>query len=720
MLNPESLLTALPVAAYITDTEGTITSYNEAAVALWGQRPAQGAKWSGFSRLYALDGSVLPFEGGQLATALKEGRAVRGSEVLAERRDGSRVHIIPYPTPLKDETGRTVGAINVLVDTGHQKEAETLAARLAAIVTSSDDAIISKTLDGYITFWNDSAERIFGYTAKEMIGQHITRLIPLELRHEEDEIISKLRAGKRIEHFETVRMAKNGRRINVSLTVSPMRNNAGDIIGASKVARDITDRKQAEAESARLAAIVTSSDDAIISKTLDGVIASWNAGAERIFGYEADEIIGQHITRIIPPELHDEEDEILARLREGQRIDHYETARVTKDGRRVDISLTVSPLRNDAGEVIGASKVSRDITEKKQAEKLQLLLVEELNHRVKNTLATVQAIANQSLVRSKSHKDFVSSFSGRLQALAKLHTLLTQTRMQGTELAELIATQVRLGSPDEDRVSINGPFLFLGAQEASHLGMVLHELTTNARKYGALSVPTGRLEVTWEVRSNGGRRLFLTWGESSGPKVRAPDARGFGLTLIEQTVRVHGGEASMHFAEDGLKCRIDWPLAEVPQEALSTATMRFSDSSILPTRVSPSLNGKRILIVEDEPLVAMDMQSMLSGAGCVPLGPAGSLDEAKRILATAKCDAALVDVNLRGEPIEGLLPLLREKGVPFAFVTGYGPKVLSKTFEETVTISKPFSAEQLLAVTEVLVYLRGAGSEVVPLKKKHR
>jgi two-component sensor histidine kinase/CheY-like chemotaxis protein len=407
-------------------------------------------------------------------------------------------------------------------------------------------------------------------------------------------------------------------------------------------------------------------------------------------------------------------------LSAGQRIDHYETERVTKDGRRVDISLTVSPMRNEAGQVIGASKVARDITEKKQAEKLQQLLVEELNHRVKNTLATVQAIANQSLVRSKNHKDFVSSFSGRLQALAKLHTLLTQTRMRGTELAELIASQARLGSPDEDRVSINGPFLFLSAQEAGHLGMVLHELTTNARKYGALSVPTGRLDVTWEVRSNGGRRLFLNWAESKGPKVRAPDARGFGMTLIEQTVRVHGGEASMHFAEDGLKCRIDWPLAEVPQEALSTATMRFSDASILPARVSPSLSGKRILIVEDEPLVAMDMQSMLRGAGCVPLGPAGSLEEARRILASEKCDAALVDVNLRGEPIEALLPLLRERDVPFAFVTGYGPKVLSKTFEETVTISKPFSAEQLLAVTEVLVYLRGAGSEVVPLKKKQR
>ena len=595
-MDTERLLEALPVAVYTTDAEGSITFYNQAAADFWGYRPELGMKWCGSFRLFWPDGTPLPHDECPMAIALKEGREVRGYEAVAERPDGTRVPFIPYPTALRDASGRVTGAINVLVNLG--------------------------------------------------------------------------------------------------------------------------DRKQAEAVAARLAAIVTSSDDAIISKTLAGIITSWNAGATRIFGYEADEIIGQHITRLIPAELQDEESVIISKLKAGERIDHFETVRVAKDGRRLDISLTVSPMRGESGQVIGASKVARDITEKKQAEKLQQLLVEELNHRVKNTLATVQAIANQSLIRAKSQRDFVTSFSGRLQALAKLHTLLTQTNMRGTDLSELIASQVRLGSPDEDRVSVNGPFLFLGPQEANHLGMVLHELTTNARKYGALSAMGGRLAVSWEVRTNGGRGLLMQWMESKGPKVRAPDARGFGMTLIEQTVRVHGGEVSMHFAEDGLKCRIDWPLAETPQETVSTATMQFGDSSIVPTRVSPSLTGKRILIVEDEPLVAMDMQSMLSAAGCVPVGPAGTLREAKRLLATEKCDAALVDVNLKGQPIEGLLPLLRQEGVPFAFVTGYGPKVLSKTFEETVTISKPFTAEQLLAVTEVLVYLRGAGSEVVPLRKK--
>ena len=596
MLDTKTVLEALPVAVYTTDAEGRITFYNQAAADLWGYRPELGSLWCGSWKLYWPDGTPLPHDQCPMAIALKEGRLVRGVEAVVERPDGTRVPFKPYPTPFKDQDGRVIGAVNVLVDLAERQDVEALAARLAAIVTSSDDAIISKTLDGTIT--------------------------------------------------------------------------------------------------------------------------SWNAGAERIFGYEAGEMIGQSILRLIPPELQDEETEIISRLKRGERIDHYEAVRVAKDGRRVDISLTVSPLRNEAGLIVGASKVARDITEKKQAEKLQQLLVEELNHRVKNTLASVQAIATQSLVRSKSNKDFVTSFSGRLQALAKLHTLLTQTSMRGTELTELIASQVRLGSPDEDRVSINGPFLFLGAQEAGHLGMVLHELTTNARKYGALSTATGRVAVSWHLQTNAGRKLLLQWTESGGPRVRAPQTRGFGMTLIEQTVRVSGGEVSMHFAEDGLKCWIDWPLSETPQETVSTATARFGDASVLPTQVSPSLQGKRVLIVEDEPLVAMDMQSMLSAAGCVVVGPAGTLEEAKRLLGAEDCDAALVDVNLKGKSIDPLLVELRQREIPFAFVTGYGAKVLSKTFEETVTISKPFSADQLLAVTEVVLYLRGAGS-VVPFKKRH-
>ena len=233
---------------------------------------------------------------------------------------------------------------------------------LAAIVDSSDDVIISKTLDGIITSWNKTAERVFGYSAREAIGSHITLIIPKDRLAEEDTIIARVKRGERLEHFDTLRQRKDGTLIDLSLTISPIKDSSGRVVGASKVARDITDRKRAERSTALLAAIVDSSDDAIVSKTLDGIITSWNKTAERIFGYLPEEAIGKHITLIIPRERWDEETNIIERVRHGERIDHFQTARRRKDGSLVDVSLTISPVRDSAGNIIGASKVARDIT----------------------------------------------------------------------------------------------------------------------------------------------------------------------------------------------------------------------------------------------------------------------------------------------------------------------------------------------------------------------
>ena len=242
--------------------------------------------------------------------------------------------------------------------------ADELAAWLAAVVDSSDDAIVTKTLDGTIRSWNRGAERIFGYTADEAIGRSIFLIIPEDCVEEEKDVLARVQQGERIDHFETVRLRKDGRRIPISLTVSPLRNEAGAIIGASKVARDISPRVQRDELRARLAAIVESSDDAIVSKTLDGVITSWNQGAERLFGYTAAEAIGRPIFLIIPADRTEEEHDVLARLRRGERIDHFETVRQAKDGRRIPVSLTVSPIRDQRGRIIGASKVARDISER--------------------------------------------------------------------------------------------------------------------------------------------------------------------------------------------------------------------------------------------------------------------------------------------------------------------------------------------------------------------
>ena len=220
---------------------------------------------------------------------------------------------------------------------------DSIIALLSAIVDSSDDAIVSKTVDGIITSWNRAAEKIFGYSANEVIGRSIRLIIPPELQAEEDYVLGQIRRGERVEHYETVRQTKDGRIIDISLTVSPIRNAQGEVVGASKIARDISERKRLES---LMFAVIDSSGDAIVTKDLNGVITSWNGGAEKMFGYSASEVIGQSIRLIIPPELQAEEDYVLREIRRGNRIDHYETVRQAKNGRRVDISLTVSPIRN--------------------------------------------------------------------------------------------------------------------------------------------------------------------------------------------------------------------------------------------------------------------------------------------------------------------------------------------------------------------------------------
>jgi PAS domain S-box-containing protein len=269
---------------------------------------------------------------------------------------------------------------------------------LAAIVESSDDAIITKDLNGIVTSWNDGARRMFGYTAEEMIGEPILRLVPKELHGEEDHILAKLRGGERIDHFETTRVRKDGERIEVSETISPVREDSGRIIGASKIARDISDRKRAEERSFRLAAIVDSAADAIISKDLTGIITSWNEGARRMFGYTAEEMVGRSIRTLIPEDLLYEEDEILAKLGAGERIDHYETVRRSKNGELLDVSVTLSPIRNSAGQVSGISKIARNISDRKRMEKVVMQseklattgrMAATIAHEINNPLASV-------------------------------------------------------------------------------------------------------------------------------------------------------------------------------------------------------------------------------------------------------------------------------------------------------------------------------------------
>jgi PAS domain S-box-containing protein len=438
----------LPVAVYSTDAEGRITFYNDAAASLWGRHPKLGQDWwCGSWRLYWPDGTPMGHDECPMAITLKTGHAARGVEAIAERPDGTRYPFLAYPTPLRNDKGELLGAVNMLID--------------------------------------------------------------------------------------------------------------------------ITERKRNEEAAQHYSAIVESSDDAILSKDVNGVITSWNSAARRLFGYTAQEAVGKSVTMLIPADRQDEEPKILERIRRGEKIDHYETIRQRKDGRFVDISLTVSPIRDLRGNVIGASKIARDISDRKRAEERQDLLLSEMDHRIKNLFALAIGIVSLSGRSARNVQDLVRSARERLSALARAQAL---TRSLGprddpqstkpTTLQSLIRTIIAPHDNIEDaqgeRITIAGPDLAISGSAVSSLALLLHEFGTNSAKYGALSAPKGQIEI---VSAEHGHTLALTWTERGGPAITsAPDGEGFGATLTRATVTGQlGGEISRDWRPEGLVIRLSLP-----------------------------------------------------------------------------------------------------------------------------------------------------------------
>ncbi|HET8551851.1 MAG TPA: PAS domain S-box protein [Gammaproteobacteria bacterium] len=327
---------------------------------------------------------------------------------------------------------------------------------------------------------------------------------------------------------------------------------------------ELSRSRRAERAAQQLAAIVESSDDAIVSKDTNGIIQTWNKGAEKLFGYRADEVIGKSITILIPPDRDDEEPMILARIRRGESVDHYETVRQRKDGSLVDISLTVSPIHNSAGQVIGASKIARNISERRAAEAHRELLLREVNHRSKNMLHNVQSIAVQTLHNAESPKAFEKLFMARLTALSHAHDLLAQSDWRGAALMELIALELAPYRGNEDaNWTISGCDVLLDAKTALALGMAFHELATNAAKYGALSTTAGRVEIRFRVTAGADERdmLHIDWTERGGPPVSKPSRRGFGSRLIQHGLAYElEAEVCLDFEPEGVRCTIDMPL----------------------------------------------------------------------------------------------------------------------------------------------------------------
>jgi PAS domain S-box-containing protein len=440
------ILDDLPAAIYVTDALGRITYFNEAAATLWGHRPSIGtSEWCGSWKLFWPDGRSLPHGECPMAVAIKEKRPVRGMEAIAERPDGTRVPFLPYPTPLFNDDGVPVGAVNMLVD--------------------------------------------------------------------------------------------------------------------------VTDRKQAELVKQRLASIVQFSDDAIISKDLAGVIQSWNAGAERLFGYTASEAIGRSVEMLIPCDRLNEEAEILSRIRRSERIEHYETVRQRKDGSLIDISLAVSPIIDADGTVIGASKIARDITERRKAQDQRELLFREMDHRIRNLFALASSVVTLSAQSADTPKELVSVVRDRLEALDRAHALtLPRRTAQSVQIGQSTATTLHnliraILLPYEDTkggrspVTLTGPDVPISAALATDLALVLHEFATNSAKYGALSSLAGHVDISC-AETNG--VFSLVWSERGGPRIDAqPANEGFGSQLARaMIVRRLGGELSHQWNSDGLVIRL--------------------------------------------------------------------------------------------------------------------------------------------------------------------
>jgi PAS domain S-box-containing protein len=432
-----------------------------------------------------------------------------------------------------------------------------------------------------VKYWSSVNTPVFGADgAIKFIIHHIEDVTEFVLSRERASRESVERIGgarARADRMEAEVLLRASEAVWVNVTESLVRNASGNPDYFVQVIDDITARKRANitvAESrSRLAGVVDSAMDAIISIDGGQSVVLFNGAAEKMFQREASEIIGQPLSLLLPQRFRAAHAEhILAFANTGvsnRAMGRLGTLNALRaDGTEFPIEVSISQT-SIAGEKLFTA-ILRDVTERKQAEDTQRLLLSELDHRVKNTLATVQAIALQTLSAESEPADFVESFSGRIQALGRAHGLLTRSSWQGADLSLLIGEQVALGPVGaDDRITFQGPQILLEPQAALHLGLVLHELGTNARKYGALSQPEGRLTTEWWLTGDAANlRLRLRWVERNGPAVVLPEKRGFGAVLIERSLRYAlGGDARLGFEPAGVTCEIMLPLPQVGQGA---------------------------------------------------------------------------------------------------------------------------------------------------------
>ncbi|HEY9015715.1 MAG TPA: PAS domain S-box protein [Gemmatimonadales bacterium] len=619
------------------------------------------------------------------------------------------------------------------------------AARLAAIVQSSADAIVSKRLDGTVLTWNPAAEKIFGYSAEEMVGKPIFTLIPPELHDEEREVLARIARGEQVAHFETTRLRKDGSRFPVDLTISPIRDASSRVVGASSIKRDISQRWIAEETSSRLAAIVRSSDDAIISKRLDGTVLDWNAAAERMYGIPAEEMIGQSIYRVVPDEYAEEERIILERVARGEHVAHYETMRRREDGQLIDVALTLSPIRDAAGTIVGASSIQRDITITKrtaeamrQASKMEAIgtLAGGLAHDFNNQLYAVSGFAHfigrdpnltpssrADLIELQKTVERMASLTRQLLAFARQQVLSPETLDLNAAVQDTRPMLQRLiGSTTPIELAL-APGPKWVRVDRSQLVQVLLNLVINARdampEGGRILLRTETLEVSpghlfdkgrTPVEAGAYAELTVTdTGQGISPEhlprifepfyttKAAGLGTGLGLATVEGVVSQSGGHIQIESTVGkGTTIRILLPLSTKPPESPAIGSV--------PAR-RPSKG--RILVVDDEEAVRIVVMRTLQAEGYEVLG-ARDGREALRMLdeVGGAVDLVVTDVVM---PMMGGVQLAEAAArkypdIGLVWMSGYPRESqLGVGLEQQPFLMKPVAPDALLdAVGRVL------------------
>jgi PAS domain S-box-containing protein len=453
--------------------------------------------------------------------------------------------------------GIVIESYGVIIDITERKTVEQAAAHLAAIVASSEDAIISKSVAGIVTSWNRGAERLFGFSAAEMVGTPVSRILQ-DGDAEEESILGAIARGETIAAYESVRIHKDGTPVRVSLTASPILDASGRVVGASTIARDLTERLQhldvlRQSETRLRMALKAARAGAWDYDALTGRM-HWSQEMFELYGIDPaggvpDE--KDQLSLIEPAHRGRVKGDFRTALGEGRSI-AIEFPVVRLDGCEIWAAMSGDVFLDPYGQPLGARGILQDISERKALENRQAVLLRELSHRVKNSLAIILSIARQTFHAHNDPRAFVEEFEGRVRSLAQSHNLLTEGEISRARVGDIILGQLSgLVGDLGNRLDLRGPEVALAAEQATQLGMILHELGTNAVKYGALSTETGRVSIRWLASR---KRLCLAWRERGGPAIDSPPEKsGFGTRLIDSSCR----RVSRRFDRSGLTARFE-------------------------------------------------------------------------------------------------------------------------------------------------------------------